>query len=257
MDLKLQADNRLQAAAAMSNEQLASIVRQADPAFYNQITLGDAERKEYYFVHHQSITVTRTPYVCFFPALPDLKHQLLQLKQSTSDSDKELIQADLSLFFQRAKELGLTRFRNTGYDEDKLHFEHLPIEMFNNQVASHQPDYIIAEECVIEHCKICHGKKYVDCDYPPCGGQHVYDCDACEGSGKVACNVCEGYREVNCSVCTGSGKCNCTACNGKGRSACTVCGGKGMIEKVGQSAQTETCVSCSGSGNVVCTSCSN
>lgn len=253
MDLKQQADKRIEAANATNRDQLASIVRQADPALYNQINLGEPERKEYFYVHHQSITVTRTPYLYFIPARPELKSALLEWKQSTSDTEMEMVQADLSQFVKAAEALGLTRFRNAAYDDDPTVFEQLPVEMYNNQIAHHQSDYVIANESNIADCKICNGNRYVPCDFPPCGGQHIYDCDTCQGTGKVSCEECKGFREVDCRVCSGTGRCQCTACKGKGRNTCLMCDGKGSVERAGQ--PPVTCNGCSGSGYVVCTSC--
>lgn len=253
MDLKQQADKRIEAANAIDRNQLASMVRQSDPALYNQINLGEAERKEYFYVHHQAITVTRTPYLYFIPAQPELKKALLELKQNTSDTEMELVQANVKLFEKAAASLGLTRFRNAVYDDDPLVFEQLPIEMFNNQIANHQPEYVIANESTVSPCKICNGNRYVPCQYPPCGGQHLYDCDTCQGSGKMPCDECKGYREVDCRVCNGSGRCQCTACKGKGRNTCLMCDGKGTTERAGQ--PPVTCHGCSGSGYVLCTTC--
>lgn len=253
MDLKQQADKRIEAANATDRHQLASMVRQADPERYNQINLGDPELKMYYYVHHQAVTVTRTPYLYFIPAQPALKKALLEIKQNTSDSEMELVQAEIGPFVQAAEALGLTRFRNAAYDDHPLVFEQLPVEMFNHQIAQHQPHYVIANESALSACSICNGNRYVPCTYPPCNGQHIYDCDTCQGTGKVPCDVCNGFREVDCRVCNGSGRCTCTACKGKGRNTCLMCDGKGTQERVGQ--PPVTCNGCSGSGYVPCTTC--
>lgn len=240
---------------------IKEVLKGLDNDFYSKIILSEqVKQADYLLLDFEYQTINRDLYSISFPIDENLKNGVVQL-QNKNEIVENKAQLDNSDILQKCK-IRKGDHLSCKHDDTRLNF---PINVVDNKFTENQPVFYLLNSVQTSTCNECEGDGLVTCYDSVCGGNHIWECDKCIGSGKVTCSKCSGEGWNRCggilTGCGGSGKVkksvklasgkysekivNCSSCSGKGKVKCTNCGTTGKV----------TCGKCSGSKTITCNYC--
>lgn len=203
------------------------------------------ERKTYFYVKYNALAFTRTPKTLKFPLFKDLVNDFE--KSIDEKGEPKILENDQII--QKVISKGYSPINTKKYSEKNLVFQELKLITENDKVKLKQPLYYLPNETERCTCGTCNGDKYTICPESECHGQHVYDCDNCNATGKIDCDECNHTGVKRCKTCKGMGEYKCYSCGGKGEKQCKHCRGN-CVDSNGK-----RCTYCAGRGFEKCTTC--
>ncbi|MEJ8599090.1 TerB family tellurite resistance protein [Riemerella anatipestifer] len=245
--MKNTTEERIENAKKVSTENLIEIIKNNYPERFDQMLIDEEERKIYYYVKYKSIAFKREPFVLKFPLFTSWKKDF---DDNINYYGEPTVLND-SLFLESILSNGFSPNLNEKYIDEKIPFNNLDFKTENGEISFQQPFYYIPTESEKHTCNNCNGEKYTVCTESECQGQHIYDCNNCNATGKVDCTNCGSSGWIDCRKCNKRGEYTCSSCNGKGEKKCYSCYGKG------RNSNGEKCGKCSGRGYEKCSKCRN
>jgi tellurite resistance protein len=229
--MKEKTDLRLKNAEKVSKETLIDKIKSTDQTRFDQMLIESEERKNYFFVQHNSVAYTRTPKTLKFPLFKDLVNDFESNIEQRGDAT--ILEKDGII--QKIISKGKEPINTPKYSGKNLIFSDLKLVTENDKVNLKQPIYYLPNETERCTCNTCKGDMYTTCKESECHGQHIYDCSKCRTSGKLDCDDCNARGEYTCPSCSGRGALKCSFCSGSGRdsksgsilSKCKQCNGSG------------------------------
>jgi len=238
-------DTRIQNGEDVSKETLIEKIKTNDPIRFDQMLIESEERKTYYYVKYKAIAYTRKPKTLKFPLFKDLQNDF----EKTIERSGELKILEDDRIIKKVISKGYEPTKTIKYAGLNLAFSELKLITENDKVKQKQPFYYFPKETHRHTCGTCDGAKYTTCPEYECQGQHIYDCNECNATGKIDCDDCDRKGYLRCRNCSGRGEYSCGRCAGKGESSCTNCSGRGS------ESDGSRCTHCSGRGYQKCGGC--
>ncbi|MBT0550861.1 TerB family tellurite resistance protein [Riemerella anatipestifer] len=240
-------EERILNAKNISSDFLIDLIRNEFPKRFDQMLIENEERKNYYYINYKSYAISRETSIVKFPLFDRWKSFFETGIKKIGEPEVLTNQEYLEDIFSR----GFTPNSNEKYSEEEMPFSNLNILTENNEICLKQPVYYIPTESHISTCDCCNGNKYVICEETECKGQHIYDCNNCNATGKIDCPKCKSTGWIDCRKCNKRGEYSCSSCGGKGEKKCNNCYGSG------KTSSGSKCSKCSGRGYEKCGKCRN